>query len=126
MREDAAAYARATTLRRRCARRDSFARASPTRSTRALARLVRELATDVLARELRLSPCDLAALARRIAQTRPSSAFAWRPKMRRATVDLPTVVDRALRPGDAIVELSGGELDARLGVRLATVLERTA
>jgi flagellar biosynthesis/type III secretory pathway protein FliH len=36
------------------------------------------------------------------------------------------VEDSALAAGDAIVELAGGVLDARLGVRLATVLEAFA
>jgi flagellar biosynthesis/type III secretory pathway protein FliH len=36
------------------------------------------------------------------------------------------VEDAALSGGDAIVELAGGALDARLGVRLATVLEAFA
>ena len=37
--------------------------------------------------------------------------------------DVPVVIDPSLRSGDAIVELSGGAIDARLGVRLAQVLE---
>jgi len=41
-----------------------------------------------------------------------------------ADIDAPGgVEDAELAPGDAVIELEGGEIDARLGVRLATVLE---
>jgi flagellar biosynthesis/type III secretory pathway protein FliH len=36
---------------------------------------------------------------------------------------VPVVADAELSAGDAVVELAGGALDARLGVRLALVLE---
>jgi len=88
-----------------------------------LARLLRDLATDVLARELRLGPCDLAALVARVLAGAP----AVRLRVAEADADvaaaLPVVVDAALAAGDAIVELAGGALDLRLGVRLANVLE---
>jgi len=89
----------------------------------AVARLLRDLATDVLARELRLGPCDLAALVARALAGAP----AVRLRVAEADADvaaaLPVVVDAALAAGDAIVELAGGALDLRLGVRLANVLE---
>jgi hypothetical protein len=97
----------------------------------AAARLLRELATDVLARELRLAPCDLAAIVRGIGERAPvvrvriaacdAAALAGGVLLRGC--DAAVVVDPALAGGDAIVELAGGALDARLGVRLATVLE---
>jgi flagellar biosynthesis/type III secretory pathway protein FliH len=89
----------------------------------ASARLIRELASDVLARELKLAPCDLDALLRRAVERAPVV------RVRVAPVDLPRlrdvacVADPQLAPGDAIVELDGGALDARFGVRLAAVLE---
>jgi flagellar biosynthesis/type III secretory pathway protein FliH len=92
----------------------------------ALARLLRELAADVLARELRLAPCDVAEIARRVLQGAP----AVRVRVSRADAvgdcGLPVVADPELHPGDAVLELTGGALDARLGVRLATVLDAEA
>jgi len=101
----------------------------------AAARLLRELASDVLARELRLAPCDVAAIVRRIGERAPIV------RVRVAVCDAPAlaavsfsreygavvvVEDPALAGGDAVVELAGGALDARLGVRLAVVLEAFA
>jgi hypothetical protein len=98
----------------------------------AAARLLRELASDVLARELRLAPCDLAAIVRRIAARAPVLRVRVGAGDLARGVALPRgcgavlVEDRALGDGDAVVELAGGALDARLGVRLATVLEAFA
>jgi hypothetical protein len=92
----------------------------------ALARLLREIAADVLARELRLAPCDVAEIARRALERAPAV------RVRVASADagdaygLPSVVDPELHAGDAVFELDGGALDARLGVRLATVLDTVA
>ena len=92
----------------------------------AAARLLRELASDVLARELRMEPCDLADVVRRAGERAPAV------RVRVAVCDaatlsgVPVVADPALRRGDAVVELAGGALDARLGVRLAAVLEAFA
>jgi flagellar biosynthesis/type III secretory pathway protein FliH len=89
----------------------------------AAARLIRELASEVLARELKLAPCDIDVLVRRIHERAPvvrvRVAPADVPHLRAA----PCVADPALAAGDALVELHGGALDARLGVRLATVLD---
>ena len=98
----------------------------------AAARLLRELAADVLARELRLAPCDLAAIVRRIAERVPAVRVRVAGCDAARGVPLPrgcealVVEDPALARGDAIVELDGGALDARLGVRLARVLEAFA
>jgi hypothetical protein len=89
----------------------------------ALARLLREIAADVLARELRLAPCDVAEIARRALERAPVV------RVRVASADagnaygLPVVADPELHAGDAVFELDGGALDARLGVRLASVLD---
>jgi hypothetical protein len=117
------------------------------------ARLLRELASDVLARELRLAPCDLAKLVRRARERMPvvrvrvaacdraacdiaacdvaacdvaASDVARVAGTPSRVGDTPVVEDSALSGGDAIVELEGGVLDARLGVRLAMVLEAFA
>jgi flagellar biosynthesis/type III secretory pathway protein FliH len=92
----------------------------------AAARLVRELAADVVARELRLAPCDLARIVQRLTEHAP----VVRVRVAAADLDritgIPVLADPALSAGDAIVEVAGGALDARLGVRLATVLEAFA
>lgn len=90
----------------------------------ALARMLRDLAADVLVRELRLAPCDLVALIGRIVQRAPFVRLRIAAGERVRDFGLPWLVDPTLEAGDAIVELSGGALDLRLGVRLAAVLER--
>ena len=98
----------------------------------AVPRLLRELASDVLARELRLAPCDLAAIVARVAggapvvRVRVAACDAVRGVALPRGCDVAVVQDAALAPGDAVVELAGGALDARLGVRLAAVLEAFA
>jgi len=89
-------------------------------------RLVRELACEVLARELRLAPCDIAALVRRVGERVPVMRVRVAAADLGAVTGVLLVADPALRAGDAIVELAGGALDARLGVRLAAVLEAFA
>jgi flagellar assembly protein FliH len=96
--------------------------------------LAREFAYAVLGRELMLAPPDLAALAERILAEHPDA----RPlRLRVAPGDAavlgaragalpPLVADAALAPGDAIVEFAAGSIDARLGVRLAAVLDALA
>ena len=92
----------------------------------AAARLLRELAADVLARELRLAPCDLGAIVQRIAARAPVVRVRVAPGDVAALTGIAAVADSALDRGDAIVELAGGALDAHLGVRLAVVLEAFA
>lgn len=89
----------------------------------ALARLLREIAADVLARELRLAPCDVAEIARRALERAPVVRLRVAPAEAGGDYGLPVVVDPALHAGDAVFELDGGAFDARLGVRLASVLD---
>ena len=89
----------------------------------ALARLLREVAADVLARELRLAPCDVRELARRALERAPAVRLRVAPADAGGDYGLPVAVDPALHAGDAVFELDGGALDARLGVRLASVLD---
>jgi flagellar biosynthesis/type III secretory pathway protein FliH len=92
-----------------------------------LARLLAAIASEILMREVRTSPADLAALVARIVdeqaapplQVRVSAAD--RDALAACAIDV--VEDRSLEPGDAIVTFAAGEIDARLGVRLAAVLE---
>jgi flagellar biosynthesis/type III secretory pathway protein FliH len=89
----------------------------------ALTRLLRELATDVLARELRMAPCDLAALVARLCAQAPGVRLRVAPSEVSDEFGVPCVADPALATGDAILEVDGGVIDARLGVRLALLLE---
>jgi flagellar biosynthesis/type III secretory pathway protein FliH len=92
-----------------------------------LARLLAGIASDVLVRELRTAPADLAALVARIAAE--SAAPPLRIRVAPAECDraamcgLPVDSDPTLAPGDAVVAFADGEIDARLGVRLAALLE---
>lgn len=94
-----------------------------------LADLLGDIACDVLARELALAPADIAqivaaALERFSAETplRVRAHAADVPAL--ADAGVPAMADASLRRGDAIVELQHGTIDARLGMRLAAVLER--
>jgi flagellar biosynthesis/type III secretory pathway protein FliH len=94
--------------------------------TEAFGTLLCELAADVLARELRLAPCDLEALLQRVAERAPIVRVRVAPADAVRIAGISVEADADLDPGDAIVELAGGAIDARLGVRLATVLEAFA
>jgi Flagellar assembly protein FliH len=89
----------------------------------AAARLVRELAADVLARELRLAPAEIGTLVRRVLERAPVIRVRVAPADVGFIRGVPVLADPALAPGDAIIELGRGELDVRLGVRLSAVLE---
>lgn len=86
-------------------------------------RLLRELASGVLARELLLGPCDVDVLARKLCAEMPVVRVRVAPSETSAVRGVPVVADVALAVGDAIVEVADGVVDARLGVRLAVVLE---
>lgn len=91
--------------------------------------LLRDLASDVLARELMLAPADIAAILRRLIDERTADGpLCVRVAAEDAALPcaLPLVVDPALRPGDAVLVCAHGSIDARLGVRLADILEARA
>ncbi len=94
--------------------------------TEAFGTLLCDLAADVLARELRLAPCDLEALLQRVAERAPIVRVRVAPADVARIAGVPVTADADLEPGDAIVEVAGGTIDARLGVRLAAVLEAFA
>jgi hypothetical protein len=94
---------------------------------RSTARLLAALADDVLARELRLAECDLAALAARVL----AAAGAVEPVAlvvgefaagELAEAGLPIRHDAALGPADLIVEVRDGTLESPLAFRLAGAL----
>ncbi len=90
-------------------------------------RLLCELAAGVLARELQLAPCDLAAVLAGVREEmlgeplcvrlHPDDCALWNDPT------LPCRADAALAPGDAVLELREGSIDARFGVRLQAVLD---
>lgn len=92
--------------------------------------LVQDIAADVLGRELLLAPANVTAIVERSLQR----YFAEEPLRVRVhpseaaslSCSIPAIGDERLRPGDAIVELKCGSVDATLGVRLAQILRRTA
>jgi len=86
-------------------------------------RLLRELAAGVLARELRLAPCDHDALAQRVLADAPIVCVRVAPCDVAAIRGFAVLADAELSAGDAVFEVVGGALDARLGVRLALVLD---
>lgn len=92
----------------------------------AAARLLRELASTVLARELRSAPCDLAAVIAHVRERAPVVRARVAPDDVPRVTGVPVVADPALACGDVIVELDNGAIDARLGVRLAALLEAFA
>lgn len=95
----------------------------------ALHEIVRDVACEVLGRELQLATADVAAIARS-ALERFASDVPLRLRVHPhdasalATLGLPVVQDAALRRGDVVIELRSGTIDASLGTRLETVLER--
>ncbi|HEY1867185.1 MAG TPA: FliH/SctL family protein [Candidatus Cybelea sp.] len=93
----------------------------------ALPQLLRAIAEDVLARELRLEPAAIvrvvAAELDRVAhdhvvaiRVHPSENDAV------ARLGIPTIADAALDPGDCRVELRSGTIDSSVSARLETVL----
>lgn len=88
--------------------------------------LLRDLASDVLARELQLAPAAIAAIIRRLIVER-TVLGPVRVLVASEDADvvcaLPVEIDPALRAGDAVLVCEHGSIDARLGVRLADILE---
>lgn len=88
--------------------------------------LVSDIAADVLGRELLLEPADIEAIVdralQRFAADEPLRIRVHADDARRVNCGLPVVPDDRLRPGDAVIELRNGSIDASLGMRLATVL----
>ena len=93
----------------------------------ACARLLGDIAAGVLARELHLAPSDLTALVDGLRaqmlgdplciRLHPDDCARWND------ASLPCRADVALAPGDAVLELHEGSIDARFGLRLQAVLD---
>jgi flagellar biosynthesis/type III secretory pathway protein FliH len=97
---------------------------------RAGRRLLEALAHDVLARELQLSRADLNELIRRaleaFAADEPVAIRVAPGDAKKLECAVPVRTDSALAPGDLILEVRDGVIDARLAVRLQAALEDAA
>lgn len=88
--------------------------------------LVTDIAADVLGRELVLQPAEIETIVdralQRFADEEPLRVRVHADDAPRLNGALPVVLDVGLRPGDAVIELRNGSVDASLGVRLAAVV----
>lgn len=89
--------------------------------------LLEDIAADVLGRELLLGPVDIEAIVdralQRFASEEPLRVRVHPEDRSRVRCGIPVVADEGLRPGDAIVELRRGSIDASFGARLAALLQ---
>lgn len=90
--------------------------------------LLCDLACEVLARELAIAPADVQRIIERLyeqfAHEEPIAVRVHPADAHAVRCGLPIREDAALQPGDAVLELRFGSVDARLGVRLESVLDR--
>jgi hypothetical protein len=95
---------------------------------RAFERLLNGLARDVLARELAVAPPDLARLMQDALETfegdEPVSFVTGGGPGRARFGGVPVRVDASLQPGDLLIEVRDGCIDARFAVRLSQAIER--
>ena len=93
---------------------------------RSLTELLREIAIDVVGRELLLAPADIEAIVRRARERCGEIPVAVRvhPSQRLHDFDVPVLPDASLRSDDVQIELRSGSIDARLGVRIEQMLAR--
>lgn len=90
--------------------------------------VLRDVAGDVIARELQLAPCDVDAIVKRAVErygnetvrirANPSDVHAL------AGSDATVIPDERLRGGDLLFETRHGSIDASLGIRLERVLTK--
>jgi flagellar biosynthesis/type III secretory pathway protein FliH len=86
--------------------------------------LAREIAVEVVSRELELAPADITSVVERaIARYTIPLSIRVHPDEVACVRDFEGVVaDASVRRGDVILAVCGGTIDASLGVRLARVL----
>lgn len=88
--------------------------------------LVSDIAAGVLGRELLLEPADIEAIVdralHRFAADEPLRVRVHAEDAVRVQCGLPVVCDERLRPGDAVIEVRNGSIDASLGMRLDSIL----
>jgi hypothetical protein len=91
--------------------------------------LLHDVACDVLGRELRLAPADIAAIVTR-ALERYANDVPVRVRVHPSDVSfladctVNVAADSKLRPGDVAIDVRAGTIDASLGARLACALAR--
>ena len=91
----------------------------------AVAQLTVDISAEIVARELLLQPCDIARIVERAIERygeMPVRLRVHREDLEAARGRFDAVVDDELRPGDVILELRSGTIDATLGARLERVL----
>jgi flagellar biosynthesis/type III secretory pathway protein FliH len=93
---------------------------------RSLVDLLREIAVEVVGRELACGPADLQSIVaralERAAPERPLAVYVHPTQRDLVPFDLPVIADPQLRSDDVRIELHSGSIDARLGVRIEQVL----
>ena len=93
----------------------------------ALERLLCDVATDVVARELQLNPVGIASIVH-AAWSRYENEWPVRVRVHPddaavvTNVDVPLSTDAALRRGDVAIDLRSGTIDLSLGTRLECAL----
>ncbi|MGH7708696.1 MAG: FliH/SctL family protein [Vulcanimicrobiaceae bacterium] len=89
--------------------------------------LFARLAREVLGRELALAPCSLEPLAREVWESardcEPIVVHLAPSDAARFELDLPVCSDPALEPGDLVLAVRDGSIDARFGVRARELLD---
>jgi flagellar biosynthesis/type III secretory pathway protein FliH len=89
--------------------------------------LVTDIASEIVARELRCAPCDVARIVERAIERYAIEPVRVRVNPADAAIVAGrwvTVCDEELRRGDAVIETSAGTIDATLGARLQRVLAK--
>jgi flagellar biosynthesis/type III secretory pathway protein FliH len=93
--------------------------------------VLRDIAAEVLARELELAPANIEAIVARACSRFASESIVCvrvhpdeAVQLRNAGVD--AIADPALRRGDAVLRVRSGTIDVSLGARLAAVLDGAA
>ena len=86
--------------------------------------LAREIAIEVVARELELAPVDIAAVVERASERyeTPLSIRVHPEEARRLAAFANVIEDASMRSGDVLLTVAGGTIDASLGMRLERVL----
>jgi flagellar biosynthesis/type III secretory pathway protein FliH len=97
----------------------------------ALQQMLPEIARELVARELQLGRADVAVIVanamERFSQERVLSLRAHPSELEAlATLEIPSVADPSLQPGDVILELHSGTIDLRMEARLEAILSACA
>jgi flagellar biosynthesis/type III secretory pathway protein FliH len=93
---------------------------------RSFADLLRDIAAEVLGRELQCAPAELQAIVERAleraADELPVCVHVHPSQLALLQLDLPVVADARLRCDDVRIDLRSGTIDASLGLRLEQLL----